>query len=187
MKNTLCAIALLLPCVSWSAPLQQPASQQPDQIQVAKQLRHYYFDAARRGDVAMLKEFGKAGYDLNTRDGKGYTGLILAAYNGRAEAVDLLLAAGADACAGDKRGNTALMGAIFKGELKIARRLAATSCQPNQRNNAGQTAAMFAALFQRSDILKELVERGADVSAKDHAGNSAEALGRGQFQVQPKP
>jgi uncharacterized protein len=179
MKKTLCAIALLLPCAAWAAP-----APQPDQVKVEQQLKQYYFDAARRGDIAMLKEFSKAGYDLNTRDEKGYTGLILAAYHGRAEAVDALLAAGADACAGDKRGNTALMGAIFKGELRIARRLAGAACQPNQRNNAGQTAAMYAALFQRSEILQALVERGADLAAKDHAGNTANALAKGQFQTQ---
>ena len=181
MKKMLCTIALLLPCAAWTAPARQAAP-----AQVETQLKQYYFDAARRGDVLMLKEFAKAGYDLNTRDDKGYTGLILAAYHGRGEAVDALLAAGADACAGDKRGNTALMGAIFKGELRIARRLAGAACQPNQRNNAGQTAAMYAALFQRSEILQALVEQGADLAAKDHAGNTAEALGKGQFAAQAK-
>ena len=182
MKNSLFAIALLLTCAAWAAP-----SQQPSPAQVAQQLKQFYFDGARRGDVVMLNEFAKAGYDLNTRDEKGYTGLILAAYHGRSEAVDALLAAGADACAGDKRGNTALMGAVFKGELRIARRLAGAACQPNQRNNAGQTAAMYAALFQRSDILQALVERGADLGAKDQAGNTAQALAKGQFAVRGKP
>lgn len=67
MKRMLCAIALLLPCAAWAAP---------DPAQVEKQLKQFYFDAARRGDVPMLKEFAKAGYDLNTRDDKGYTSLI---------------------------------------------------------------------------------------------------------------
>ena len=172
MKTVLFAIALMLSGAAWAAP---------DPAQVERQLPQYFFDAARRGDVVMLKEFARAGYDLNTRDDKGYTGLLLAAYHGRPEAVDALLAAGADACAGDKRGNTALMGAVFKGELRIAKRLAGAACQPNQRNNAGQTAAMYAALFQRSEILQALVERGADLDARDHAGNTAAALGKGKF------
>ena len=120
------------------------------------QLQTYFFAAAREGRSDMLQEFINAGYDLNTRDGKGYTAIILAAYHGRREAVNLLISAGADACAEDHRGNTALMGAIFKGELSIARTLLDADCKPDQRNAAGQTPAMIAALFGRVDLLKTL-------------------------------
>lgn len=84
--------------------------------QIKTQLQTYFFDAAREGRQDMLGEFIRSHYDLNTRDEKGYTALILAAYHGQTPAVEQLLQAGADPCAQDKRGNTALMGAIFKGE-----------------------------------------------------------------------
>lgn len=74
---------------------------------VKNQLDGYLFDAARRGDTAMLAEFVSSGYDLDRADYKGYTALILAAYNGHKAAVTQLLAAGANPCAEDKRGNTA--------------------------------------------------------------------------------
>ena len=77
---------------------------------VRQQLRDYFFNAARFGDNEVLDEFIRAGYDLNSADDKGYTALILAAYNGHGETVERLLAAGADACAEDKRGNTAWCG-----------------------------------------------------------------------------
>ena len=151
---------------------------------IKTQLDGYLFDAARRGDTAMLGEFINSGYDLNRADGKGYTALILAAYNGRKDAVTQLLGAGADPCAEDKRGNTALLGAIFKGEVMIARQLMAAECAPNHRNHAGQTPAMYAALFQRAEIMEDLRKRGADMQARDAAGNSVEALARGQFAPQ---
>jgi len=144
-------------------------------------LRGYFFDAARRGDQAMLEDFIQAGYDLNVRDEKGYTGLILAAYHGQRDVVELLLAAGADPCAQDQRGNTALMGAIFKGEVRIARRLLDARCSPDQRNASGQTAAMYAALFQRQELLDALVARGADLKVEDALGNSALSLKRGEL------
>jgi len=150
---------------------------------VKSQLQAYFFDAARQGRSDMLKEFITAGYDLDTRDGKGYTALILAAYHGHAEAVEQLIAAGADACAEDRRGNTALMGAIFKGELSIARRLLKTECSANQANRVGQTPAMYAALFGRVELLDELKARGADLKAKDIDGNTAEALARGEIRT----
>ena len=151
---------------------------------IKSQLDAYLFDAARRGDTAMLAEFIRSGYDLDRADGKGYTALILAAYNGRKDAVSQLLAAGANPCAEDRRGNTALLGAIFKGEVVIARQLMAADCAPNQRNHAGQTPAMYAALFQRAEILEDLRRRGADMQARDGAGNSVKSLARGEFAPQ---
>ncbi len=161
----------------------EPAAADAEQVQA--QLRDYFFNAARFGDNEMLDEFIQAGFDLNTADEKGYTGLILAAYNGHTDTVAQLLAAGADACAEDKRGNTALMGAIFKGELRIAKRLLATECNPDQRNAAGQTPAMYAALFQREALLEALRERGADLAATDSLGNSVQSLARGEFRTVP--
>ncbi|AHL76779.1 ankyrin [Stutzerimonas stutzeri] len=154
-----------------------------DAKQVQTQLRDYFFNAARFGDNEVLDEFIQAGYDLNTADEKGYTALILAAYNGHPDTVERLITAGADACAEDKRGNTALMGAIFKGELRIAKRLLATECDPDQRNKAGQTPAMYAALFQRDALLEALRERGADLEATDPLGNKVESLARGEIRT----
>ncbi|MEA9561062.1 ankyrin repeat domain-containing protein [Xanthomonas campestris] len=153
--------------------------------QIKTQLQTYFFDAAREGRQDMLGEFIRSHYDLNTRDEKGYTALILAAYHGQGPAVEQLLQAGADPCAQDKRGNTALMGAIFKGELAIAKRLMQADCAPDQRNNAGQTAAMYAALFQRTDVLKDLAAKGADLSIKDAQGNEVAKLQRGEFATAP--
>lgn len=150
---------------------------------VKSQLQTYFFDAARAGRTDMLQEFITAGYDLNSRDGKGYTALILAAYHGHPAAVEQLIEAGADACAEDQRGNTALMGAIFKGELSIARRLMKTGCSANQANRVGQTPAMYAALFGRVELLDELKAKGANLKAEDIDGNTAEALARGEIRT----
>lgn len=152
---------------------------------VEQRLRDYFFDASRRGDQAMLQTFIEAGFDLNVRDAKGYTGLILAAYHGQGETVEQLLAAGADPCVQDLRGNTALMGAIFKGEVRIARRLIDAPCSPNQHNASGQTAAMYAALFQRTEVLQALEARGADFDARDAMGNTVGSLQRGEVKGMP--
>ncbi|MBP2846992.1 ankyrin repeat domain-containing protein [Dickeya oryzae] len=161
-----------------------PAVQTTDERQVQNQLNQYLWDAARTGNDAVLKEFISAGYNLNARDEKGYTAIILAAYHGHYDTVSLLLNHGADPCLQDSRGNTALMGAVFKGELKIAHALLNAKCSPDTRNNAGQTAAMYASLFQRTEILKALQEKGADMNATDALGNSVQALGRGEVKGQ---
>ncbi|MGE8414607.1 MAG: ankyrin repeat domain-containing protein [Pseudomonas sp.] len=174
-------ISLLLAACALEAYAEQPSPADPVAIKV--QLENYYFDAARRGDVEMLDTFIESGYSLDTRDDKGYTALILAAYHGQGLAVEHLLVAGADACAQDLRGNTALMGAIFKGEVRIARRLMAADCSPDQRNAAGQTAAMYAGLFKRTELLQALAAKGANLDAEDPLGNSATRLASGQIRT----
>ncbi|ATO34322.1 hypothetical protein DZA65_03402 [Dickeya dianthicola] len=188
----LCLLALTL---ATTAQAQQPAvpvaptasvSSTPalNERQVQSQLNQYLWDAARTSNDAVIREFISAGYNLNTRDEKGYTAVILAAYHGHYDTVSLLLDHGADPCLQDNRGNTALMGAVFKGELKIARLLLAAKCNPDAHNNAGQTAAMYASLFQRAEILKALQEQGADMNATDAMGNSVQALGKGEVKGQ---
>jgi ankyrin repeat protein len=148
----------------------------PNPAEVEQALKQRFFDAARAGDLQVLREFVHAGYPLNIRAEKGYTALILAAYHGHSDAVQALMDGGADPCAKDERGNVALTGAIFKGELAIAKTLVNAPCQVDQRNLAGQTPAMYAALFQRTDILAALREKGADMNAKDAAGNTPNSL-----------
>ncbi|WP_083659525.1 ankyrin repeat domain-containing protein [Pseudomonas sp. PA1(2017)] len=178
MLRTFCfalALAVAAPLLAGTLP--------PDAERIQAQLRDYYFQAAREGNVAMLDEFIAAGYDLDTADDKGYTALILAAYHGHRAAVERLLGAGADACAQDWRGNTALMGAIFKGEVRIAKRLLDADCSPDQRNDSGQTAAMYAALFQRKEMLDGLAKKGADLNARDAFGNSVQGLDNGEIRT----
>jgi hypothetical protein len=61
--------------------------------------KELYFDAARAGRVDLLQGLIKAGMNPDERDPHGYTALILAAYNGQLQAVDLLIASGANPCA----------------------------------------------------------------------------------------
>lgn len=148
----------------------------------AQDLSRYLFDAARAGDVEVLKSLLARGVQVDARDERGSTALILAAYYGKTDAVSTLLDAGASPNLGDSaRGNTALMGALFKGEIESAKRLLADPrTDVNARNAAGQTAAMFAALFGRADLVEALAARQADFALTDASGATAEALARTQ-------
>ncbi|WP_042934214.1 ankyrin repeat domain-containing protein, partial [Pseudomonas gingeri] len=83
------AFLLLLTCAFAVSAEEPPVPADPAALQA--QLKDYYFDAARRGDVEMLDTFIDAGYSLDTRDEQGYTALILAAYHGQGPAVERLL------------------------------------------------------------------------------------------------
>jgi len=136
----------------------------PTEIQ---QLQHYFFAAARTGELTVLQEFLTAGYPVDDRNPQSYTALMIAAYAGQAQAVEALLNAGADACLRDKRGHTALMGAMIKAEWDIARTLYNIDCDRGNQAKATDvvtdknhmTAAQFAEVFGQSDKFKALGER----------------------------
>jgi ankyrin repeat protein len=133
------------------------------------------FEAARLGRTDMIDPLLKAGADINAYDERGFTPVILAAYN------DALIGKGADACRPDRdQGNSAQMGVAFKGEDAIAARLLKAGCDVNARNHAGQTALMMASLFNRRAQVDLLLAAGADRTIEDAAGRSAGSVAAGQ-------
>lgn len=76
------------------------------------------FTLARSGDITKVKEFlaHRPEVDINQKNHKGYSPLMLSVYHGNYEASELLLKNGADANSSDLAGNTILMGAAFKGD-----------------------------------------------------------------------
>lgn len=139
------------------------------------------FEAARLGRTDMIDPLLKTGADINAYDDRGFTPLILAAYNGQLATVEALINKGADACRPDRdQGNTAQMAVAFKGEDGIAARLLKAGCNVNARNHAGQTALMMASLFNRQAQVDMLLAAGADRTIQDAAGRSASSVAADQ-------
>ncbi|TGM96556.1 ankyrin repeat domain-containing protein [Leptospira yasudae] len=116
------------------------------------------FDFARNGDVDGLARNLRFESQIDEVDSKGYTLLMLAAYNGREEATRLLISKGADVNSTDAAGNSILMGAAFKGHTEIVRFLLEAGADKNYRNPKGQTALQFANLFGRTEVAELLSE-----------------------------
>src|SRR5690606_37694399 len=112
--------------------------------------------------------------DPNERSAEGQTALMLAARNGRPDAVRLLLERGADANAVESfRGQTALMWAAGEGNADAVRLLADHGAELEARSSGGFTALLFAVREAQLEAAKALVERGADVDAVAPDGTSA--------------
>ena len=77
-------------------------------------------DAARRGDLSMLRRLLAEQLDVDARDANGRTALMLAVVRGHQEAVTTLLAAGADPNAADASGTTPLQAALAGAHTAIA-------------------------------------------------------------------
>ena len=185
MKRLMLASCLLLAaCGSPPPPAATAAAATPEAARRAEaeaELKTYFFEAARQGDVVLLREYVKSGFPVDVRTPQGYTALILAAYHGQEAAVRELIALGADACARDNRGSTATMGAAFKGELSVAKLLLDQPCaKADDRNRDGQTAAMYAALSGNERLLDLLRRRGANFATKDAQGRTAASIAHEQ-------
>ncbi|WP_354679086.1 ankyrin repeat domain-containing protein, partial [Cupriavidus plantarum] len=105
----LCASVWLGGCAA-SKPVEAPPLVPGERVS-ASQFDGYWFDAARQGRWDVLDSLLQAGYPIDRANARGFTAIILAAYNGHPDTVRKLMQAGADACLGDRSGNTALMGA----------------------------------------------------------------------------
>ena len=79
--------------------------------------------AARSGDVAVLRRMLRSGHAVDSIDGHGLTALMRAAHEGRADAVTLLIAEGAALNRTSKFGLSALMLAVIGGHSRVARAL----------------------------------------------------------------
>jgi ankyrin repeat protein len=120
----------------------------PDEETLA--LAEKLFQAARDGDTALLAAYLDAGAPASMTNSAGDSLLMLAAYHGHAETVQLLLRHGADADTANDRGQTPLAGAAFKGYPDVAKVLLAAGADPD----AGTPSARAAAhMFARTEIL----------------------------------
>nr|WP_223296549.1 ankyrin repeat domain-containing protein [Shewanella pealeana] len=128
----------------------------------------YFFAAARTGDIEVLNHFIEAGFPIDQRNNQSYSALMVAAYNGQAQAASVLLEHGANACLQDKRGNTAMMGAVIKAEFAIVKQLYSQECDAELTNNSGMTLQEFAQYWGQSSKLKE-----ASLAAKQSLLSSA--------------
>ena len=111
-----------------------------------------HFGHARSGDLESLK-FHLNPSLLNVQDTKGYSALMLAAYNGHIESTRWLIDAGATVNQSDNSGNTILMGAAFKGHLEIVKMLVDAGADINAINPNGQNALQFAQMFGRTEVV----------------------------------
>lgn len=113
------------------------------------------WSAAKANEVPALIKLVR-NVDVDAKDVRGYSPLMLAAYSGSLEAAQLLLQVGADPNTADFSGNSALMGAAFKGNIYMMEALLKKGANPYFRNNAGMTALDFAVMFGRKAAQQKL-------------------------------
>jgi ankyrin repeat protein len=136
-------------------------------------------ELAAVGDAASLGERLAADPQaLHARSPDGFTPLHYAAFFGGAEAVRVLLAAGAaaDADADNAMRVRPLHSAAARGDREAVRALLAAGAEPNPRQNGGFTPLHAAAHSDDAELAELLLEHGADPAVCTDDGRDARAL-----------
>lgn len=115
---------------------------------------HRVFEMARSGDAAQLAGLLDGGLPVNLTNDKGDTLLVLAAYHGHPEVVEVLLARGADHARTNDRGQTALSAAVFKQSEAGVRALVAAGADPDLGSPSARATAAFFELPAMAALLQ---------------------------------
>lgn len=120
------------------------------------------------GSVGVIKQLLDAGSQINARDEKGRTPLVISIVKKHQEAVLYLIDAGADVNMQDNDGDAALHYATgFVPNIVIARALLVHKADIAKTNKKKRTPLHMAAC---EEIVQELIAHGADVWATDGDG-----------------
>ena len=124
-------------------------------------------DAVKARDLARVRALVTEKVDVNARQGDGATALHWAVHRDEAEAVELLIAAGAKADVSDDTGATPLHLACENRRGAMVQRLLAAGAKSNAALLGGATVLMTCARAGDAAGVRALLARGADVNAKE--------------------
>ena len=128
--------------------------------------------------IAELREAILSTKNLNAADETGWTALMLAAICDHADAVSMLLNAGAAPNQKDSHGDTALIGSASLNyhqnkDAAVLRLLLAKGAKVDLTNDAGESALMWAANAGYPLGVQVLLKAGSDPQRKDQSGHNA--------------
>jgi uncharacterized protein len=128
-------------------------------------------DAARTGDVEVVRSLLASGVDVNHAAGDGMTALHWAAERGDVEIVELLVGAGASVDPGTRIGHyTPLHLAGRSGSAAVVRILLEAGADlPARSTNSGATPVHLAAAAGNPAAVAALLDYGADPDAREGA------------------
>ncbi len=147
------------------------------QLGIEVLIRRPLAEAAREGNVDVVRQQLLAGAPANQLDLDNRPALSLAAQNGNAEIAKMLLDARATPDLRDREGRTALMWASERGHVGVVQTLIAGRANLNLiERSTSSTALMLAAREGHLRVVEALVQAKADLTPTDATGRTALAI-----------
>ena len=121
-----------------------------------------------RRDLTWMSFLLSRGANVNVRDARGVTPLVLAANLNFVEGVELLVGKGARLEDGNSAGETPLISAVHNRNIGLMRVLLKAGANPDRADNSGRSARDYAALEGRSSPLLGEIETSAKPRGQSH-------------------
>ena len=118
-----------------------------------------------RRDLVWVQFLIAKGANVNARDNRGVTPLVLACEMGFLEGVDELIKSGARVDEANNTGETPLISAVHRKDLALVRMLIKAGASPDRPDNSGRSARDYAALDKGSAVLGELEKASKEAKA----------------------
>jgi len=182
------AFAALLGCGSppGGSPPEPPRAGVEPKAAETPEAKAQVMDPTTAARVEQVRRSLEQGLDVNKADADGRTAIMMAAFEGYTEVVEVLLDHGADVDQRDTVGRTALMYASSGPFPQTVELLIEHGADVDRADTAeGWTALMFAAAEGHQPVVATLLKRGADMGITDQDGDAAidHARARGQTNI----
>lgn len=123
-----------------------------------------------RRDMSWLQFLIAKGANVNIRDNKGVTPLVLAVRLNFLEGVELLIAKGARVDEANSAGETPLITAVHNKNVALMRILLKAGANPDRADNSGRSARDYAALDGTGNLTGEIQAAVKPAAAKPSYG-----------------
>ncbi len=124
-------------------------------------------------NLEAMKIFLSCGMNLEVRNERDWTPLMISAFNGKEVIASLLIKCGAKMTTQDKDGYAPLHWAAYNGFDNVVKLLLEKKADPNSRSVLGWTALMQAATRGQLIVCAYLISHGADVNLASFDGWTA--------------
>ena len=141
--------------------------------------------AVEAGDEHVCRLFLHAGFDVNARDAREWTPLMMASFNGRETLAIELVRLGASVHAQDADGYTPLHWASFNGYVNVVQLLLRKGADVDAVSRANITALLQAAARGHAAVANLLLHNHAKVNIAATDGSTAllKAVANGHWQI----
>jgi ankyrin repeat protein len=123
-------------------------------------------ESANRGKIDEVRAFIREGADVDSRDDRGFTALIMAVYKGHVDVVKELLDAGADPNAVGPRNETPLLASVDGEHPELFRLLLEKGAKKEYRDDEGGTILAAACNKGNLEMIRVALDAGIDVNVK---------------------
>jgi ankyrin repeat protein len=138
---------------------------------------HLLHIAVKNGDLQMIQYFVEQKQaDIEARDRRGYTPLIVAASKGYLELCQYLIEKRANVNARNEHRYTPLFCAAKNGHLRVCQCLVSSGANINSSTRFGLTAFSEAAVKGHVQVCRYLIDQGADFTGKYQYAHGHETL-----------